>query len=84
MVSWIGILANGLAVSNLRSTDVSLDLELTEQTVNDDLQMELAHAGDDGLTGFFIGLGTEGRVFFSELCKSNAHLLLSRPWSWAR
>ena len=71
----IGFLANGLAVSNLRSANISLDLELAQQTVDDDLQMELAHAGDDGLTGLFIGPGTEGRILLSELCQSNAHLL---------
>ena len=54
----VGFLANGLAVSNLGSADVCLDLELAEQTVDDDLQMELAHAGDDGLAGLFIGPGT--------------------------
>ena len=71
----VGFLANGLAVSNLGSANVGLDLELTEQTVNDDLQMELAHAGDDRLAGLLIGPGAEGRVFFSELCQRNAHLL---------
>ena len=54
----IRILADRLFVSNLRLTDVSLNLKLTQQTVNDDLQMELTHAGDDGLTGFFIGICT--------------------------
>ena len=52
----IRILADRLFVSNLRLTDVSLNLKLTHQTVNDDLQMELTHAGDDGLAGFFIGI----------------------------
>src|SRR5699024_3987276 len=71
----VGFLANGLAVSNLGSADVGLDLELTQQTVDDDLQMELAHAGDDGLTGLFVGPGTEGGVLFRQLGQSNAHLL---------
>ena len=39
--------------------------------------MELTHAGDDGLAGFFIGICLEGRVFFCELRKCNAHLFLT-------
>ena len=36
-------LGEGLLIGDLRRTDVRLDLELAEQTVDDDLQMELAH-----------------------------------------
>ena len=35
----VGLLADGLTVSNLGCTHVCLNLELTQQTVNDDLQM---------------------------------------------
>ena len=73
----VGLLADGLTVSDLRCADVSLDLELTEQTVNDDLQMELAHAGDDGLTSLFVGVGLEGRILFGQLCQRDAHLLVA-------
>ena len=73
----IGLLADGLTVSDLRCADVSLDLELTEQTVDDDLQMELAHAGDDGLTSLFVGVGLEGRILFGQLCQRDAHLLVA-------
>jgi hypothetical protein len=70
-------LGEGLFVSNLRSTYISLYLEFTQQTVYDDLQMQLAHAGDDGLACLLIGMLTEGRIFFCKLCKSNAHLILT-------
>ena len=73
----VGLLADGLTVSDLRCADVSLDLELTEQTVDDDLQMELAHAGDDGLTSLFVGVGLEGRILFGQLCQRDAHLLVA-------
>ena len=73
----VGLLADGLTVSDLRCADVRLDLELTEQTVNDDLQMELAHAGDDGLTSLFVGVGLEGRILFGQLCQRDAHLLVA-------
>ena len=63
----VGFLANGLAVSNLGSANVSLDLELAEQTVNDDLQMHLDHTSNDGLACLFIGIGLEGRILFGQL-----------------
>ena len=69
--------ADGLLVSNLRRTYVSLYLELAQQTVNDDLQMKLAHASDDGLAGLFIGVSLEGRVLFSQLGESDTHLFLT-------
>ena len=71
----VGFLADGLAVGDLRGADVGFDLELTQQTVDDDLQMELAHAGDDGLAGLFVGPGLEGRVLFRQLGQRDAHLL---------
>ena len=70
-------LADGLLVGNLGSADVGLDLELPQQTVNNDLQVQLAHAGDDGLTGFLVGVGAEGGILFSQLRKGNAHLFLT-------
>ena len=42
-------LCEGLFVSNLGSAHIGLYLELTKKTVNDDLKMQLAHTGDDGL-----------------------------------
>ena len=70
-------LADGLAISNLRRADGRLDLELTQQTVNDDLQMELAHAGDDRLAGLLVGVGLEGRILFSQTQQAENHLLLT-------
>ena len=42
-------LGDALAVGHLRPAHVGVDLELAQQPVDDDLQMQLAHAGDDGL-----------------------------------
>ena len=69
-------LGGRFAVGNLRLADVRLDLELTKQTVDDDLQVELAHAGDDGLAGFLVRGNAEGRILFGELLQSDAHLVL--------
>ena len=73
----IGLLADGLTVSDLRCADICLDLELTQQTVNDDLQMELAHTCDDGLASLFVGVGLEGRILFGQLRQRDAHLLVA-------
>src|SRR5690606_24854708 len=45
-------LADGLAVRDLRLADVCLDLELALHPVDDDLEVQLTHAGDDRLAGF--------------------------------
>ena len=47
----IGIAGDGLLISNLRCAYVSLNLELTEQSVNDDIEVKLTHTSDDRLTG---------------------------------
>ena len=39
--------------------------------------MQFAHTGNNGLSGFFIRIGTEGRVFFGKLCKRDTHLFLT-------
>ena len=69
-------LLNGLAVCNLRLTNVSLNLELTLHTVNDDVQVKLAHTTDFGLTGLFIQRHGEGGVLSGELLNCGRHLLL--------
>ena len=69
-------LADRLAVCNLRVTDVALHLEFTTHTVDDDVELQLAHAGDQGLAGLFVGLHLEGRILVGQLRQSDAHLLL--------
>ena len=56
---------HGLLVSDLRCADIGLHLELAQQTVNDDLQMQFAHAGDDCLPRLLIGLNPLGTVLAS-------------------
>src|SRR5699024_8611279 len=65
-----------------RFTYVSLYLELTQQTVNDDLQMELTHTSDDGLTSFFVCVSLEGWVFLCQFSQSNTHLFLTSFGLW--
>ena len=60
-------LADGLAVGDLRLALVALNLELAAHTVDDDVELELAHAGDQGLAGLFVGRDLEGRILFGQL-----------------
>jgi hypothetical protein len=62
-VCWRG---DRLAVSDLRLARVRVDLELAEHTIADDLQVELAHSGDDCLAGVFVREDFESRIFFRE------------------
>ena len=47
----LSLLADRLAIGDLRLADVGLDLVLAHHAVDDDLQMKLAHTGDDRLAG---------------------------------
>ena len=75
-LSLLDVVTSGLAVGNLGLTNVSVNLELAEQTVDDDLEVQLAHAGDDGLAGLVVGGHLEGRVLLGELGQSQGHLVL--------
>ena len=48
-------LSNCFAISDLWLTDVSLNTKLALHPIDNDFKMQLAHAGDDCLTGFLIG-----------------------------
>src|SRR5690606_40607857 len=56
-----------LAVRHLRLADVSVDVELATHAVDQDVQVQLAHAGDDGLASLFVGLDAERRIFLGQL-----------------
>ncbi len=59
-LSLLDVVTSGLAVGNLGLTNVSVNLELAQQAVDDDLEVQLAHAGDDGLARLMVG-GHAGR-----------------------
>src|SRR5947209_4359842 len=69
-------LRDRLAVGDLGFSDVGLDAELALHAVDDDLQVQLAHAGDDGLAGLLVGRDVEGRVFLRETRQSSSELVL--------
>ena len=72
-----GGLGDGFLVGDLGLADVRLDLELAQQPVDDNLEVQLAHAGDDGLARLLVGIGLEGRVLLGELREGDGHLLLA-------
>ena len=72
----LGVAADRLAVGHLRLADVRLDLVLAHHAVDDDLQVQLAHAGDDRLARVDIRAHVEGRIFLRQLGQRHAHLLL--------
>ncbi len=69
-------LADGPAVGHLRLADVGLDIELALHAVDEDIEVQLTHAGDDRLAGFLVGAHAERRVLLSETTQGNAHLFL--------
>src|SRR5262245_56811242 len=52
----VGSSGKGLLVGNLRLAQARLDAELALEAVDDDLEVELAHAGDDHLPGLLVGV----------------------------
>ena len=70
-------LRKGLFVGNLRRTYICLYLVLAEKTVNNNLKMQLAHTGDNGLPRLRVCVSTEGRVLLGQLRESLAHLALT-------
>ncbi len=63
---------DGLFVVDLRSTLVDLYAELPAETVDDDVEVKLTHAADDGLASLWIGLNLESRILLSKLAESDA------------
>src|SRR5215210_6215140 len=66
----------GLAIGDLRAANVRVDRELPHQAVDDDLEVELAHARDQSLAGLVVGLNAEGRVLLGQALQAGAELVL--------
>jgi hypothetical protein len=71
-----GVLADGLAIRHLRLADVGFDFIFAHHAVDDDFEMQLAHAADDGLPAVGIGVNFEGRIFLRQSRQRHAHLFL--------
>src|SRR6476620_10234317 len=66
----------GLAIGYLRCADIGLNLELASHAIDDDVEMQLAHAFDDGLAGFVVHRDAERRFFLGEAMQRDTELLL--------
>ncbi len=62
-------------VCNLGTALVALYLEFAAKTVDDDIEVELTHTGDNGLAGLLVSLHAECRVFFGELLEAYAEFV---------
>ena len=62
----LDLLAHRLAVGHLGLAHVGVHVELAEHPVHQDLEVELAHPGDDRLAGLLVGLDPEGRVLLGQ------------------
>jgi hypothetical protein len=65
-----------LAVGDLRPPDVRFDFVFATHAVDDDFEVEFAHAGDDGLPGLLVEAHAERRVFLDQPLQRVAQLLL--------
>ncbi|EHP84112.1 hypothetical protein GeomeDRAFT_3259 [Geobacter metallireducens RCH3] len=72
----LDLFGHSFTIGNLRLTNISLYLELSHETVNNNFKMKLTHARDNSLTSFLISPNTERRVFTGKLLKTDAKLLL--------
>ena len=71
----LNVSENRLAVGNLRAVRMNANAELASQPVDDDLQVELPHPGDDDFVGLKIGAHEERWVFFSESLQGDRELV---------
>ena len=72
----LGRAGQGLAVHDLRPADVGLDAVLAAQAVDHDVEVKLAHAADDGLSGLGILAEAEGRILVGQLGQTEVQPLL--------
>ncbi len=67
---------NRFSIGYTRCTHIRLYLELAQHPVDQDIQMQLPHARDDGLACVLVRAYSESGVFFGELAQRLPHLLL--------
>src|SRR6185369_6026621 len=69
-------------VRDLWLADARFDAELTLQAVDDDLEVELAHARDNDLPCLLVGLDAERRVLGHQLLQTDTKFLLIALRLW--
>ena len=71
----VDLLADGLAVGDLRELQHALRAELAGQLLGDDFQMQLAQAGEHALGGFHVLFHADGRVFLHQAAEAGEDLV---------
>jgi hypothetical protein len=74
----LGVVANGLTVGDLRFAHIRFDVEFALHALDDDLEMQFAHAGQNRLTSLGIGIHLQRRIFVDQLVDCDAQFLLVR------
>ena len=69
-------LGDGLAIGHLGHADIGVDLELPAHAVDQDFEMQLAHALDHGLPALGIERYAEARILLGEAAERGGHLFL--------
>src|SRR5680860_641547 len=72
----IGTLGDRLAERHLRGADIGLHIELAPHAIDNDVEMQLAHALDDGLAGLMVDRNAERGIFLGETMQRDPKLLL--------
>src|SRR3989304_3682471 len=63
---------DGFPVGHLGFSHVGLDIELPQESIDNDFQMEFPHAGEYGLPRFFICSYLEGRIFQNQFLEGSS------------
>ena len=72
----LGRAADRLAIRDLRLADVGRDVELAHHAVDEDVEVQLAHAGDEGLGRLRVGVDAEGGILFGQALERDRELVL--------
>ena len=66
----LGLAPEGLAIGDLRRADVGVDLVGAAQDIDLDVQVQFAHALEDGLALLLVGGDAEGRILGASFCRA--------------
>ncbi len=69
-------LADGFAVGHLRLADVRAHAEFALHAVDNDFEVQFAHAGENGLARVGVGRNLERGIFLHQFCDGHAQLFL--------
>ncbi|MNT66230.1 hypothetical protein D3C72_2042800 [compost metagenome] len=74
--------AQCFAIGHLWTANIRLNAKLAFHTINDNVQMQLTHAGNDRLAGLLVRVQPERRIFCRQTLQRDAHFFLIRLGFW--